>query len=76
MIRVFPSPQPRYTSCGDCGAWMRSGEVDDHVCEPGLLLDFQLVRLRPGVCRFETDLADWLLTPAGRFAIFYAARRR
>lgn len=55
---------------------MLARDVDGHTCDSDRWLDYQLVRLRPRIYAFESDLADWLLTPGGRFEIFYAEKTR
>ena len=51
-------------------------ESDDHVCDQERWLDYQLVRLRPDIARFEADFREWNATPEGRFEEFYAERSR
>ena len=73
---MFVFPQPQYIACPECGACVPRWEADDHVCDRERWLDYQLVRLRPDIARFEADLREWLATPAGRFELFYARRSR
>ena len=73
---MFVFPQPQYIACSECGACVPRWEADDHVCDEDRWLDYQLVRLRPDIARFETDFGQWLETGAGRFERFYAERSR
>jgi hypothetical protein len=67
---------PRFLPCPDCGAAVDCAAADDHVCEPERRLDFQLFRVRVELQHFEQELAEYLATPAGRFAVYYAERDR
>jgi hypothetical protein len=69
-------PQSQYTPCPDCGAPVPADEIDDHRCERYRYVEYQLLLLRPQIAAFELQFRDWLHTPQGRFAAFYAARQR
>ncbi len=73
---MFVFPQPQYIACPECGACVPREEAEAHVCEGERWLDYQLVRLRPEIARFEADFREWLTTDAGRFELFYAERSR
>lgn len=73
---MFVFPQPHYIACADCGACVPRWESEQHVCNQDRWLDYQLVRLRPEIARFEADVRDWLVTAAGRFELYYAERSR
>ena len=73
---MFVFPQPQYIACPECGACVPRAEADEHVCDRERWLDYQLVRLRPEIARFETDFRQWLVTSEGRFEQFYASRSR
>lgn len=73
---MFVYPQPQYVSCSLCGACVPRWEADEHVCDQERYLDYQLVRLRPDIARFETDMNAWLVTAEGQFEKFYAERER
>jgi hypothetical protein len=73
---MFVFPQPQYVACADCGACVPRWESDEHVCDENRWLDYQLVRLRPEIARFEADLRDWLGTVRGMFELYYAERSR
>ena len=69
-------PQSQYAPCPDCGAPVPAEETDDHRCERYRYVEYQLLLLRPQIAAFELQFRDWLSTPQGRFAAFYAARQR
>jgi hypothetical protein len=69
-------PEPRHVPCTRCGASVERDLLDDHRCEEKRRLEYELFQLRPGLERFEGDLAAWLETPWGRFETFYASYRR
>ena len=73
---MFVFPQPQYIACAECGACVPRWEADEHECDQERWLDYQLVRLRPDIARFETDFRTWTETPAGRFELYYAEYRR
>jgi len=73
---MFVFPQPQYIACPECGACVPRWEADEHVCDRERWLDYQLVRLRPEIARFESDFRQWLVTSEGRFEEFYAERSR
>ncbi len=73
---MFVFPQPQYIACSECGACVPRAEADEHVCDRERWLDYQLVRLRPEIARFEDDLVEWLHTDEGRFERYYAERSR
>ena len=60
------------------GLWRSrpSDEADEHRCERYRYVEYQLLLLRPQIAAFELQFRDWLYTPQGRFAAFYAARQR
>jgi hypothetical protein len=67
---------PRFLPCPDCGAAVDRAAAEHHVCEPERRLDFRLFRVRVELEHFEQELAEYLATPAGRFAAYYAERER
>jgi hypothetical protein len=73
---MFVFPQPQYIACADCGACVPRSEAEEHVCDRDRWLDYQLVRLRPDIARFESDYRQWAESPEGRFEIYYASRCR
>jgi hypothetical protein len=53
--------------------------VDDepvHECERARYVEYQMLLLRLQISAFEQQYHDWLRTPQGRFAAYYAARQR
>jgi hypothetical protein len=65
-----------YRSCPDCGTAVQATRLaaDAHECPPHRYVEHQTLKARYGLERLEEDLASWLRTPAGRFAV-YCARR-
>jgi hypothetical protein len=64
-----------YRVCPSCGGSLDSSGAP-HRCDPGQKLEWALQLLRHRIDAFETDLAHWLRTPAGRFEVWYAERDR
>jgi hypothetical protein len=53
--------------------------VDDttvHECQRERYVEYQMLLLRLQISAFEQQYHDWLRTPQGRFAAYYAARQR
>jgi hypothetical protein len=69
-------PQPSYMPCPDCGASVAIAQRDLHVCDPERVVEFNMVKLRPEVEQFESELESYLNTPQGRFEAWYAEHRR
>ena len=70
-------PQSRYTPCPDCGAPVPvDEEAGAHECERQRYVEYQMLLLRLQIAAFEQQFNDWLHTPNGRFAAYYAARER
>ena len=73
MALAFPKPE--YMPCPDCGASVFvHGEKAAHVCDEDRRLDFDLVEFREEIGRLEPELAEWLETPHGLFAVWLAER--
>jgi hypothetical protein len=68
--------QSQYQACPDCGAAVVAEEDDAHRCEKRRFVEYQMLMLRPEIVAFETVLSDWLETPQGQFATYYAERDR
>jgi hypothetical protein len=69
-------PQPQFMPCPECGASVAHAEWQEHVCDRERWLDYSVFHLRSELDGFESDFAGYLTTPQGRFAAWYAARRR
>jgi L-rhamnose isomerase len=69
-------PQPTFMPCPVCGASVARGREDEHVCDEARRRSYELARVQTETDRFEGELTTWLASPAGRFAVFYAARDR
>jgi hypothetical protein len=53
--------------------------VDDeleHRCEQQRYIEYQMLLHRQQIAAFELQFNDWLRTPHGRFASYYATRQR
>lgn len=73
----FVYPPPAFKACDRCGACVLRTELDTHACDPERRLDFELVRLQPGVVAFfKADWPGWLESTAGLFEQMYAERSR
>jgi hypothetical protein len=69
-------PQSQYTPCPDCGAPVLAEEETAHRCERQRYVEYQMLLLRLQIAVFDQQFNDWLRTPQGRFAAYYAARQR
>jgi hypothetical protein len=69
-------PQSQFQPCPDCGAPVTEEEDAAHRCERRRFVEYQMLVLRPEIVAFEAELWDWLATPHGRFAAYYAERER
>lgn len=69
-------PQPTHMPCPDCGASVRRGGTEQHVCDETQRKTYELFQARLEADRFDSELTTWLDTPSGRFAVFYAERER
>jgi hypothetical protein len=69
-------PAPQYIPCPDCGAAVEAGGIDAHECDRERLIAYQMLLVSHEVRRFEWEFRLWLLTPAGRFAAYWAERER
>ena len=69
-------PEPHHLPCPACGQSVARDEQELHVCEEDRRLDYELVQDRHEVTAFEEELAEWLDSPAGRFAAWLAERER
>ena len=66
----------RYMPCPECGASVDGASGDVHICDPERLLDFRLFELRGELAELDSEVAEYLGSPRGRFEAWYAARRR
>jgi hypothetical protein len=66
-----------FMPCERCGASVGRADRNLHTCDERRRLDYELTQLLRGdVDRFDDELAAYLETPEGRFAVYYAARQR
>jgi hypothetical protein len=68
--------QPAHMPCAACGASLTRAERASHVCDPERALDYVVFQLRDEIAAFDTQLAAWLSSLAGRFECWYAERSR
>lgn len=69
-------PQPTHRPCPDCGASVPREAQSRHVCDEAQRTSYELFQARLEADRFDSELASWLGSPAGRFSVFYAERER
>ena len=75
MLAFFTDHE--YMPCEGCGASLARGERVAHECDEQRRLDYELFRLlRDELRGFDEWLGAYLNSPAGRFAVYYAARER
>lgn len=67
-----------YTNCPDCGTSVKPESLHDalHRCDGGHREAHAEQLALAEVDLFELELGEYLVSPAGRFAVFYAARAR
>jgi hypothetical protein len=74
-IEAVPSGPFGYRACHACGvAVQRRVMADGHECDPDRYAAHQSSKLHWKRAGFDDALREWLQTPAGRFAEFYARR--
>jgi hypothetical protein len=66
----------RHIPCEECGASVPKVELDGHVCDPERRADYQFLHQREDIARLEDEYRAYCDSPAGRFALWYAARHR
>lgn len=66
---IAPGGTPMVTSwhCGECGTWSSNGTVEEHECEPAILVAYQLEV-------FDQQFEWFMNSRRGRFARFVAER--
>jgi hypothetical protein len=69
-------PQPAFMPCPDCGASVPREAHGEHVCDEVQRTSYELFQVRIEADRFDSELARWLASPAGLFAVYYAERER
>jgi hypothetical protein len=74
--RMFGRFTLRHVPCEECGASVAKTEREEHVCDPERRLDYQLFQQREDLERLEEEYRAYCDSPAGRFALWYAARHR
>jgi hypothetical protein len=76
--KKFRIPVIGYRSCPHCGTAVQAARLaaGGHDCPPHRYVEHQTLLARDGRERLEEDLARWLRTPDGRFALYRARRLR
>lgn len=69
-------PPHRYVPCLECGDSIPREEFDEHTCDKERWVDYQIVRMRPDIARFEADFHEWTKTNKGMFEVYYAEHSR
>jgi hypothetical protein len=65
-----------YLPCRECGALLSSEQRSRHVCRPEDFVVHQVTKARVQLTAFENEVAQFLETSAGKFALFLAKRQR
>ena len=71
-----PFPQPRFMPCSECGAAVERSSKDEHVCDHGRLVDYEMFQLRDEVAAVEGEFGAYLDSRRGRFELWWAERDR
>ena len=71
-----PFPQPRFMPCSACGAAVERAREDEHLCDPGRRLDYQMFQLRDEITAMEREFGAYLGSRRGRFELWWAERER
>ena len=66
----------RHVPCPECGESVAKTEMDEHVCDRERWVEYQLFQQRGELDGLEDEYRAYLDSPAGRFALWYAARHR
>jgi hypothetical protein len=71
-------PPPNTTTCPDCGESLAAGlaRQSSHDCDVEQRLDYIVRRMHAETAAFNAEWSAWLDSPAGRFAVWLAARGR
>jgi hypothetical protein len=71
-----PFPQPRFMPCSACGAAVERATEDEHLCDPGRVLDYLMFQLRDEIAAVEREFGAYLGSTRGRFELWWAERER
>lgn len=69
-------PEPLFRPCPRCGESIARRDQSEHVCEEVRRLAHEGMQIRLEAERFDEELATWLASSVGRFAVYYAERQR
>jgi hypothetical protein len=65
-----------YMTCETCGTSLSRAERERHICDRERRARFEAFQLRHEVAEFEREIAAYLKSPTGKFALYYAERER
>jgi hypothetical protein len=65
-----------YMPCERCGAALAPTEQELHVCDPERRAQFEAFQVRHELAELDRQVAAFLESPRGRFAVYYAERDR
>lgn len=65
-----------YLPCRECGLLLSSEQRPCHVCDPEDSVAYQVTKVRVQLTAFESEVARFLETSAGKFAVYLAERQR
>jgi hypothetical protein len=65
-----------YMPCARCGMSLTRVDRESHVCDAERRARFEAFQARHELAEFERELARFLDSPRGRFAVYYAERDR
>lgn len=63
-----------FRACMGCGDTIAPDK--EHECDPERALNWQVCLVLPQIERIDGEIAAFLATPQGQFAVFYAERER
>jgi hypothetical protein len=65
-----------YMPCARCGVSLSQAERGTHICDAQRRARFEAFQLRQELAEFDRELAAFLGSPAGQFAVYCAERDR
>lgn len=65
-----------YMPCELCGTSLSRAEREGHVCNAERRARYESFQLRHELAELDREVAAFLDSPSGRFAVYYAERER
>ena len=65
-----------YLACDACGSFLSRLDRETHACDSARRARFEAFQARQELAGFDRQLAAFLQSPPGRFAVYYADRDR